>query len=66
MVSQADQQSDVSRAPSSISERGDDEEPKLNRKDYEKQLRKLQAELCSLQDWVKAAGERIIVVFEGR
>ncbi|MET0840758.1 MAG: polyphosphate kinase 2 [Methyloceanibacter sp.] len=63
MVSQADQQSDESRAPS---ERGDDEEPKLNRKDYEKQLRKLQAELCSLQDWVKATGERIIIVFEGR
>jgi polyphosphate kinase len=63
MVSQADQQTDVSRAPS---ERGDDEEPKLSRKDYEKQLRKLQAELCCLQDWVKAAGERIIVVFEGR
>jgi polyphosphate kinase 2 len=66
MVSQADQQSDVSRAPASISERGDEEEPKLSRKDYEKQLRKLQAELCSLQDWVKATGERIIVVFEGR
>jgi polyphosphate kinase len=66
MVSQADQQSDVSRAPSPLSERGDDEEPKLSRKDYEKQLRKLQAELCSLQDWVKATGERIIVVFEGR
>jgi polyphosphate kinase 2 len=63
MVSQADQQTDVSRAPS---ERGDEEEPKLSRKDYEKQLRKLQAELCSLQDWVKATGERIIVVFEGR
>jgi polyphosphate kinase len=66
MVSQADQQSDVSRAPASISERGDEEKPKLSRKDYEKQLRKLQAELCSLQDWVKATGERIIVVFEGR
>src|SRR5262245_60089219 len=63
MVSQADQQSDVSRAPS---ESGDEEEPKLSRKDYDKQLRKLQAELCSLQDWVKATGERIIVVFEGR
>jgi polyphosphate kinase 2 len=66
MVSQVDQQSDVSRAPSPVSERGDDEEPKLSRKDYEKQLGKLQAELCSLQDWVKASGERIIVVFEGR
>ena len=66
MVSQADQQSDVSRAPSPLSEPGDDEEPKLSRKDYEKKLGKLQAELCAVQDWVKAAGERIIVVFEGR
>jgi polyphosphate kinase 2 len=66
MVSQADQQSVESRAPSPQSERKDDEEPKLSRKDYEKQLSKLQAELCSLQDWVKATGERIIVVFEGR
>jgi polyphosphate kinase 2 len=66
MVSQADQQSVETRAPSPQTERKDDEEPKLGRKDYEKQLRKLQAELCALQDWVKATGERIIVVFEGR
>ncbi|HKQ54492.1 MAG TPA: polyphosphate kinase 2 [Methyloceanibacter sp.] len=66
MVSQADQQSVETRAPSPQTERKDDEQPKLSRKDYEKQLRKLQAELCALQDWVKATGERIIVVFEGR
>jgi polyphosphate kinase 2 len=41
-------------------------EQKLKRKDYEKELRKLQVELCYLQDWVKATGERIIVVLEGR
>jgi polyphosphate kinase 2 len=40
--------------------------PKLKRKDYEKALRKLQTELCTLQDWVKRTGERIIVIFEGR
>ena len=45
---------------------GDAGRPKLKRKEYEKELRKLQTELCSLQDWVKATGERIIVVFEGR
>ena len=45
---------------------GDAEQPKLKRKEYEKELRKLQTELCSLQDWVKQTGERIIVVFEGR
>jgi polyphosphate kinase 2 len=41
-------------------------QPKLKRKEYDKQLRKLQTDLCSLQDWVKQQGERIIVVFEGR
>jgi polyphosphate kinase 2 len=44
----------------------DDDGSKLKRKAYEKELRKLQTELCALQDWVKATGERIIVVFEGR
>src|SRR5437016_10750410 len=39
---------------------------KLKRKDYEKHMRRLQVELCRLQDWVKAEGARIIVVFEGR
>jgi polyphosphate kinase len=42
------------------------ENSKLNRKQYEKQLRQLQVELCHLQDWVKAKGLKIIVVFEGR
>jgi polyphosphate kinase len=39
---------------------------KLKGKEYEKELRRLQAELCKLQDWVKHAGLRVIVVFEGR
>jgi len=39
---------------------------KLKRKKYEKDLRKLQAELCKLQEWVRDTGQRIIVVFEGR
>jgi polyphosphate kinase len=42
------------------------DEKSLKRKDYEKVLRRLQAELCKLQDWVKYKGLRIIVVFEGR
>ena len=41
-------------------------ESKLKRKEYENKLRKLQAELCKLQDWVKEEGLRVIVVFEGR
>jgi polyphosphate kinase 2 len=47
-----------------------DEESKddkaLKRKKYEKELRRLQAELCKLQDWVKYKGLRVIIVFEGR
>jgi polyphosphate kinase 2 len=39
---------------------------KMKRKAYEQELRKLQVELCHLQDWVKEAGARVIVVFEGR
>ena len=38
----------------------------LKRKEYEKKLRTLQIELCALQDWVKANGLRVVVVFEGR
>ena len=39
---------------------------KLESKKYEKELRKLQAELCHLQEWVKHKGLRVIIVFEGR
>jgi polyphosphate kinase 2 len=42
------------------------EEKSMKRKKYEKELRRLQAELCKLQDWVKYKGLRVIVVFEGR
>jgi polyphosphate kinase len=39
---------------------------KLKRKAYEKELRKLQVDLCYLQDWVKETGARVIIAFEGR
>jgi polyphosphate kinase 2 len=38
----------------------------LNRKDYAKELLKLQVELASLQQWVKEKGQKIVVLFEGR
>jgi len=38
----------------------------LKRKRYEKELGRLQAELCKLQDWVKYKGLRVVIVFEGR
>lgn len=39
---------------------------KLKNKTYLKELRKLQAGLCALQDWVKLKGLRVIILFEGR
>jgi len=42
------------------------EEKSLTNKEYMKKLRGLQAELCKLQEWVKFAKLRVIVVFEGR
>jgi polyphosphate kinase 2 len=39
---------------------------KLKRKTFEKELLKLQAKLCILQEYVKAKGLRAIIVFEGR
>src|SRR6266567_4582841 len=39
---------------------------KMSRKEFEKELAKLQVELTRLQTWVKDMGARIIVVFEGR
>src|SRR5262245_27674688 len=42
------------------------EHKKLKNKKYLKQLRELQAELCTLQEWVKHKGLRVIIVFEGR
>ena len=39
---------------------------KVSRKQFEKELAKLQVELTRLQTWVKDKGARVIVVFEGR
>jgi polyphosphate kinase 2 len=39
---------------------------KLKTKKYLKELRRLQAELCRLQEWVKHKGLRVVIVFEGR
>lgn len=48
-------------APSDAAQR-----PRMKEKEYEELLRPLQGELVALQDWVKATGARVMVVFEGR
>ena len=39
---------------------------KMTRKAYEHELRRLHAELVALQEWTKASGAKVCVVFEGR
>jgi polyphosphate kinase 2 len=39
---------------------------KMKTKEYEKQMRLLHGELVALQEWVKATGAKICIVFEGR
>src|SRR5690349_16973951 len=43
-----------------------DEPAELSRKDYDRELAKLHVELVRLQEWVKQAGLKVCVVFEGR
>ena len=40
--------------------------PTISKKVYFEELFRLQTELVKLQDWVKATGHRLIVIFEGR
>lgn len=39
---------------------------KLKKKDYEREIVKLQIELVKLQEWIKAKGLKVVVLFEGR
>ena len=40
--------------------------PELTKKQYERELRKLQTKLVEMQKWVTATGSKVVVVFEGR
>src|SRR4051795_13359734 len=41
-------------------------EGKLKRKDYEAKLDELHMELVKMQYWIRAAGKKLVLVFEGR
>ena len=45
---------------------GADERERIGKKEYEKELFRLQAELVALQRWIHKSGARIVVIFEGR
>jgi polyphosphate kinase len=52
--------------PEGTPEAGAEPPPEMKRKQYEKEMRILQGELVALQEWVKASGAKICIVFEGR
>jgi polyphosphate kinase 2 len=39
---------------------------KMKEKEYQRELRRLHAELVAMQEWVKTSGAKVCVVFEGR
>ena len=39
---------------------------KLKKKAYEKELKRLQAELVEMQQWVVETGARVVIIMEGR
>jgi polyphosphate kinase 2 len=40
--------------------------PKMKEKEYQHELRRLHGELVAMQEWVKASGAKVCIVFEGR
>jgi len=40
--------------------------PKMKKKEYEVEMRRLQGELVAMQEWVIGSGAKVMVVFEGR
>ncbi len=66
-MSKSEDSSKRDRRPRHIEpERRDTERPGLSKSRYEDELRRLQIELVKLQEWVKHAGLRVVVLFEGR
>jgi polyphosphate kinase len=61
------QQLEAAVSPAAVSREAQaDPPPKLKRKGYERELRRLHGELVAMQEWVKASGAKLCVVFEGR
>jgi polyphosphate kinase 2 len=40
--------------------------PRMKNKEYQRELRRLHGELVAMQEWVKATGAKVCIVFEGR
>jgi polyphosphate kinase len=58
--------SKTSKLKSRVDRVGGASEGKMKRKDYDEALERLHVEIVKLQEWVKASGAKICIVFEGR
>lgn len=47
-------------------DKGHKKHKKLSKKKYFKELEKLQGEMVAMQEWVKATGQKVCIIFEGR
>jgi len=61
-----DKKKQQSELDSNIQQSSSIGQSKIDKKDYEAEIFKLQVELVKLQDWVKATNARIVIIFEGR
>ena len=55
----------MSKRPKHTADTAAAPERKLKKKEYEKHMRRLQGELVAMQEWVKASGAKVLIVFEG-
>ena len=62
------QKSQVADAVAASADSANAAEPmaKMSAKEFEKEMEKLQVELVKMQEWVKASGAKVCVLFEGR
>jgi polyphosphate kinase 2 len=54
------------RVPEKNNKGNVEEKTRISKKEYERQLRKLQTRLVEMQEWVRANGAKVVIVFEGR
>ena len=59
-------QDSAGRRSAKIAEHRATPHPKMKRKEYEEEKARLQVELLKMQNWVKTAGEKVVILFEGR
>jgi polyphosphate kinase len=52
--------------PGAVRQEAEGSPAKMKRKEYEREMRLLHGELVAMQEWVKASGAKICIVFEGR